>query len=70
MRVVTYEFVQILVTNVFFNTLWIVMMGFAKDGAVALLKIRLVKEIITWPIEAIVVLILLRALQRVKLKTN
>lgn len=70
LRILTYEFVQILVTNVFFNTLWLVMMGFAKDGALVLLKIRLVKEIITWPLETIVVLILLRALQRVKLKIN
>lgn len=70
-RVFIYEFFQILVTNVFFNTLWIYVMSLSSGSTgrtfMALLSIRLPKEIISWPIESLVVLALLKAFSKINL---
>lgn len=67
-RILIYEFVQILVTNVFFTTLWLYMMGSGQGNGLAafmaLLAVRLPKEVISWPIEALIVLSLLKAIER------
>ena len=58
-RALIYEFFQILVTNVIFTTLWIYIMslntGSTGKTFWALLLIRLPKEVITWPLEGIIV---------------
>lgn len=70
-RAFIYEFVQILVTNVFFNTLWIYVMSLSSHSTgmtfMALLAVRIPKEIISWPIESLVVLVLLRAFSKINL---
>ena len=70
-RVFIYEFVQILVTNVFFTTLWVYLMSLSSSSTgrtfTALLAIRVPKEVISWPLEAILVLIILRQLSRLNL---
>lgn len=64
-RIFCYEFVQILVSNVFLTTLWIYIMSLSTGSGSrtfnALLILRLPKEIISWPIESLVVLVILRA---------
>lgn len=73
-RILIYEFCQILITNVFFTTLWLYLMGMGQNGSattfMALLMVRLPKEIISWPIETLIVLTLLKAVERVGLKTT
>lgn len=70
-RVFVYEFFQILITNVIFTTLWIYIMslnaGSTSRTFTALLAIRLPKEVITWPLESLIVLIVLRAFSRTRL---
>lgn len=70
-RIFIYEFFQILVTNVFFNTLWIYIMSLSGSSTgrsfVALLSIRLPKEVISWPIESLIVLALLKAFSKINL---
>lgn len=70
-RVLIYEFFQILITNVLFTTLWLYLMSLSSSstaqGFWALLTIRLPKEIITWPIEALVVLVILRQVAKLNL---
>lgn len=71
-RILIYEFCQILITNVFFTTLWLYMMGMGQNSNsmtfAALLFVRLPKEIISWPIESLIVLTLLKAAKRAGLK--
>ena len=73
-RVFIYEFVQILVTNVFFTTLWVYLMSLSSSSTgrafTALLAIRVPKEVISWPLEAILVLIILRQLARLNLNLD
>ena len=73
-RIFIYEFFQILVTNVFFTTLWVYLMSMTSSSTgrafTALLAIRLPKEIVSWPLEAILVLIILRQLSRINLRLD
>ncbi|WP_270628417.1 folate family ECF transporter S component [Limosilactobacillus mucosae] len=73
-RILIYEFCQILITNVFFTTLWLYLMGIGQGSSamsfMALLMVRLPKEVISWPIEALIVLTLLKAVERAGLKTT
>ncbi|ETA73816.1 folate family ECF transporter S component [Ligilactobacillus equi] len=65
-RLFAYEFVQILVTNVFFTTLWINILY--TTPFIQLLTVRLPKEVISWPIEAIILFLVLRAVSRLNLQ--
>ena len=69
-RMFIYEFFQILISNVFFTTLWLYIMGMNGNGTGKtfweLLVIRLPKEIITWPIESLIVLAVLQAINKSK----
>lgn len=70
-RAFVYEFFQILITNVFFTTLWVYLMSLSSSstsrGFMALLAIRLPKEVISWPIEALIVFVILKQLSRINL---
>ncbi|WP_251547657.1 folate family ECF transporter S component [Limosilactobacillus caecicola] len=70
-RIFVYEFFQILISNVFFNTLWIYVMSLSSHSSsttfMALLAIRLPKEVISWPIESLVILVILKAFSKIKL---
>ena len=71
-RMLCYTFVQILISNVFFNTLWIFIMYLQTKtmGAwLALLLQRLPKEVISWPIQTLILLAILQALARMPLKS-
>lgn len=50
-RILIYEFCQILITNVFFTTLWLYLMGMGQGSSattfMALLMVRLPKEVIS-----------------------
>ncbi|MBD5069596.1 MAG: folate family ECF transporter S component [Lactobacillus sp.] len=61
-RLAIYQFVQILVSNIFFNTLWIYLMYHTPVWA--LLSVRVPKNVIMWPIEAIISFMILRAVSR------
>lgn len=63
-RVFTYQFIQIFISNIVFNTLWIHLMYQAP--VMALLSVRVPKNLITWPIEAVITLLLLRAIARLE----
>lgn len=70
-RALVYEFFQILVTNVIFTTLWVYLMSLSSSSTgrtfMALLTIRLPKEIISWPLEGIIVFIILRQVSKIDL---
>lgn len=70
-RVFIYEFFQILITNVIGTTFWLYLMSLSSSSGartfMALLTVRLPKEVITWPLEAIIVLLILRQLSRLNL---
>lgn len=70
-RVALYEFFQIFITNVFFNTLWIYVMSLSSNTTgktfMALLTIRLPKEIISWPLESLIVLVILQTFSKINL---
>lgn len=70
-RVFAYEFVQILVTNVIFTTLWIYLMSLNAHTSgrtfSALLALRMPKEVISWPIESLIVLAILKAFSKIQL---
>ena len=71
-RLAIYTFFQILISNVFFNTMWIFLMYFQTKTAGALyglLAQRLPKEIISWPIEIIILLFLMNAIERLPIKS-
>lgn len=61
-RLAIYELVQILVTNVFFTTLWIHVLYTTPFNT--LLLVRLPKEIISWPIETLVIVVVLQAIAK------
>lgn len=68
-RMFIYEFVQIFISNVVFNTLWVYLLSMTSAHHMtlaALLIARLPKEIISWPIEALVLLIILKAVSKIK----
>lgn len=73
-RALVYEFFQILVTNVVFTTLWIYLMSLSSSSTgrtfMALLTIRLPKEVISWPIEGLIVFVILRQVARIDLNTT
>ncbi|MCI1974886.1 MAG: folate family ECF transporter S component [Limosilactobacillus sp.] len=73
-RALIYEFFQILITNVIFTTLWIYIMslntGSTGKTFWALLFIRLPKEVITWPLEGIIVFLILQRLSKINLRVN
>lgn len=70
-RVLVYEFFQILLTNVIGTTLWLYLMSLSSSSSshtfMALLFIRIPKELITWPLETLIVLIILRQISRINL---
>ena len=69
-RVTIYVFTQLLVTNVFFTTLWLYLMSLSSSSTgrtfMALLAIRVPKEVIMWPIETIIILVILRQIAKIK----
>ncbi|GBG95477.1 hypothetical protein LFYK43_19360 [Ligilactobacillus salitolerans] len=68
-RLLVYETIQMLVTNLFFNTLWINVLYHASWQA--LLTVRLPKELIMLPIEVILGWMILRSVERLNLaQTN
>lgn len=70
-RIFCYEFFQILISNVFFTTLWIYIMSLSSGSTsrtfTAFLLLRLPKEIISWPLESLIVLFILRAFAKTKI---
>lgn len=64
-----YQGIQILVTNIILNTLWLVMLYHVSLAAI--LPIRLIKNVILFPIEAVVgfyvLVAVVRALHQIKL---
>ncbi|MDO4455331.1 MAG: folate family ECF transporter S component [Ligilactobacillus agilis] len=68
-RIFIYVFIQIGVTKAFFTTLWLYMMGMSSGNSgrtfMALLSLRLPTEVISWPIEALILLGLFKAIQRI-----
>lgn len=69
-RAFLYEMIQIVVINVCLTTLWIYLMSLGSGGGrtfTALLLIRLPKEIISWPIESLIVYWLLKAVNKLTL---
>lgn len=70
-RIFCYEFVQILVSNVLLTTLWIYIMSLSagSNGRTfnALLMLRLPKEVISWPIQSLIILLVLRAFSKTNL---
>lgn len=72
-RIFIYEFFQILISNIFFTTLWVYLLSMTSPHHMtltALLAIRLPKEVISWPIEAFVILIILKTVQRIKINNH
>lgn len=67
-RLAFYEFCQLVITNVFFTTLWIHILYTTPFKT--LLLARLPKEIIFWPIETIVLIVLFKALSKHKLNLD
>ncbi|WP_290033412.1 folate family ECF transporter S component [Ligilactobacillus cholophilus] len=69
-RMFIYEFVQILVSNVIFTTLWLYILSMTSahhTTFMALLAVRMPKEIISWPIESLVMFVILRAVSKIKM---
>lgn len=70
-RILIYEFFQILLTNVIGTTLWLYLITLSSSSSnhtfMALLFIRLPKELITWTIETLLVLIILRQISQLNL---
>lgn len=63
-RAFIYELIEIFVINVCLTTLWIYLMSLGSGGGrtfMALLLLRLPKEIISWPIESLIVYWILKA---------
>lgn len=67
-RLVAYEAVQMLVTNLFFNTLWIHLLYQAPWAA--LLAVRAPKNLIMFPIEVILGLMILKTVARLNLSVT
>lgn len=65
-RAFIYEFIQILITNAIFTTLWINLLYHTPFDK--LLLVRMPKELISWPIESIVVFLVLTAIKKTNLK--
>lgn len=61
-RVLAVNFVVIMICNVFFNTLWLSMMS--GKGMVALLPLRLVKNMIMWPVDSAIFYVLANMMER------
>lgn len=69
-RAFLYEFIQILITNVIFTTLWVYLLGLTSPHHVEFfnyLIMRLPKEIIFWPIQGFIDFILLRAISKTRI---
>ncbi|HIW88741.1 MAG TPA: folate family ECF transporter S component [Candidatus Ligilactobacillus excrementipullorum] len=67
-RLVAYEAVQMLVTNLFFNTLWIHLLYQAPWAA--LIVVRGPKNLLMFPLEVILGLMVLRSVARLKLSVT
>ncbi|GKS81517.1 membrane protein [Ligilactobacillus pabuli] len=67
-RLVAYEAVQMLVTNLFFNTLWIHLLYQAPWAA--LIAVRGPKNLLMFPLEVILGLMVLRSVSRLKLSVT
>ena len=69
-RIFTYSFFQILISNVFFNTLWVYCINMVSNHPMSVepyLITRMTKEIISFPIEATILLLILAAISRNKI---
>ena len=69
-RVFLYEFIQILISNVIFTTLWVYILSMTSPhhmALTALLAVRVPKEIISWPIQAAVDLLILKAVSKTQI---
>lgn len=69
-RIFLYEFVQILISNAFFTTLWVYILSMTSPHHMtmaALLAVRIPKEVISWPIQSLVDIIILKAISRTKI---
>ena len=69
-RVFLYEFIQILISNVIFTTLWVYILSMTSPhhmALTALLAVRVPKEIISWPIQAVVDLLILKAVSKTQI---
>lgn len=67
-RIAVYEFVQLLVTNVFFTTLWIHLLY--QAALLPLLSVRLPKELIMYPIQIVVGIMVIRSIERLPLRNG
>lgn len=67
-RIAVYEFVQLLVTNVLFTTLWIHLLYQAP--LLPLLSVRLPKELIMYPIQIVVGIMVIRGIERLPLRNS
>lgn len=67
-RIAVYEFVQLLVTNVFFTTLWIHLLY--QAALLPLLSVRLPKELIMYPIQIVVGIMVIRSIERLPLRNS
>ncbi|WP_368241810.1 folate family ECF transporter S component [Enterococcus faecium] len=65
-RIAVYEFIQLLVNNVFFTTLWIHLLYQAP--IMPLLAVRIPKEIIMYPIQIVLGLMIIRIVERLPLR--
>lgn len=66
-RVLCYEFIQCLISNIILTTLWIHVLY--STPIWSLLIVRVPKNLILWPIETLVGIIILRAISKSKLTT-
>lgn len=69
-RIFLYEFIQILISNVFFTTLWLYIVSLTSSHHMtisALLAIRMPKEIISWPIQSVIDLLVLKAISKTRI---
>lgn len=66
-RIFLYEFVQMLISNILFTTIWVYLMSLTSAHHMAfypLFKIRLVKEVICWPIQSLIEIAILKAVSK------
>lgn len=69
-RIFLYEFIQILISNVFFTTLWVYILSLTSSHhmtILTLLEFRLPKEVISWPIQSLIDIIILKAISKTKI---
>lgn len=73
-RILIYEFFQLLITNVIGTTFWLYLMSMSSTSSthtfIALLMVRIPKEIIMWPLETIIILLILQQVNRLNLNLH